>query len=89
MIDDYVFYLKFIDNTRLNEYCYEENNNIINISLFSSQFSLNKVFINVITFIIINKIKVFIVIKTAKSSLSFQTYINVITTIYFHRRKLH
>ena len=89
MIDDRVFYLKFIDNTRLSEHCYEKDNDIINISLLSSQFSLNKVFISVTTFIMINEIEVFIVIKTTKSNLSFQTYINVITTIYSHRRKLH
>ena len=89
MTDDRVFYLKFIDNIRLNEYCYEKNNDIINISLFSSQFSLSKALINVITFIIINEIEVFIVVKIAESSLNFQAYINVITTIYSYQKKLH
>ena len=88
-IDNRVFYLKFTDNTRLNEHCYEKDNDIINISLFSNQFSLSKVFTNVTTFITINEIEILIVIKTAKSNSSFQTYINVITTIYFHRKKLY
>ena len=89
MIDDRAFYLKFIDNTRLNEYCYEKDNDIINILLLSSQFPLNKVLINVTTFIMINEIKIFIIVKATKPNLNFQTYINVITTVYFHRKKLH
>ena len=89
MINDRVFYLEFVDNIRLNKHYYEEDNDITNISLSSSQFSLNKILINVTTFITINKIEIFIVIKAEKSSLSFQTYINVIIIIYSYRKKLH
>ena len=67
LIDDRIFYLKFIDNTRLNEHYYEKDNDIINILLFLSHFSLSKAFINITTFIIINKIEIFTVVKTMKS----------------------
>ena len=89
LIDDRVFYLKSIDNTRLNEHYYEKDNDIINILLLSSQFSLNKAFTNVTIFIMINEIEILTVVKTTKSNLNFQAYINIIITVYFHRKKLH